>query len=182
MPLLDHFHPPLSVRRPWESFHTTWAAALADHLNRELPENVVFCCWPDDVVHGRFFRLWCFLARFVASALRSLQNSRPRGMSFPAAARPSSREKLLSSCGPTRISRLLPQTARVVPRFTSKRVGTVRIPPGSESPESSRRHETNASWSSRARSRDPAALKIQKAKRSETRSPAGALRHAGDGG
>jgi hypothetical protein len=34
MPLLDHFHPPLSERRPCESFHTTWAATLADLLNR----------------------------------------------------------------------------------------------------------------------------------------------------
>jgi hypothetical protein len=33
MPLHDHFHPPLSERRPWESFHTTWASALADALN-----------------------------------------------------------------------------------------------------------------------------------------------------
>ncbi len=33
MPLLDHFRPPLSTRRPWESFHTTWASALADALN-----------------------------------------------------------------------------------------------------------------------------------------------------
>ena len=41
MPLLDHFHPPLSVRRPWESFHTTWAVALADMLNRELPAGYV---------------------------------------------------------------------------------------------------------------------------------------------
>lgn len=36
MPLLDHFHSPLSDRRPWESFHTTWASALADTLNRDL--------------------------------------------------------------------------------------------------------------------------------------------------
>ena len=36
MPLLDHFHPPLSERRPWESFHTTWASALADGLNRDV--------------------------------------------------------------------------------------------------------------------------------------------------
>lgn len=34
MPLLDHFHPPLSERRPFESFHTTWASALADMLNQ----------------------------------------------------------------------------------------------------------------------------------------------------
>ncbi len=36
MPLLDHFHPPLSERRPWESFHTTWASALADALNHDI--------------------------------------------------------------------------------------------------------------------------------------------------
>lgn len=36
MPLLDHFHGPLSEHRPWESFHTTWASALADQLNRDL--------------------------------------------------------------------------------------------------------------------------------------------------
>lgn len=36
MPLLDHFHPPLSERRPWESFHATWCSALADHLNEAL--------------------------------------------------------------------------------------------------------------------------------------------------
>jgi hypothetical protein len=33
MPLLDHFRPPLSDRRPWESFHATWAGSLADRLN-----------------------------------------------------------------------------------------------------------------------------------------------------
>jgi hypothetical protein len=33
MPLHDHFRPPLSERRPWESFHTTWASTLADILN-----------------------------------------------------------------------------------------------------------------------------------------------------
>jgi hypothetical protein len=36
MPLHDHFHPPLSERRPWESFHTTWASALADILNQDV--------------------------------------------------------------------------------------------------------------------------------------------------
>src|SRR5262249_62187260 len=36
VPLLDHFHPPLSERRPWESFHSTWASTLADVLNRDL--------------------------------------------------------------------------------------------------------------------------------------------------
>ena len=39
MPLLDHFHPPLSTERHWESFHATWAGAIADALNeRWLPE------------------------------------------------------------------------------------------------------------------------------------------------
>lgn len=36
MPLLDHFHPPLSERRPWESFHATWCGSLADLLNEEV--------------------------------------------------------------------------------------------------------------------------------------------------
>src|SRR5438128_2203041 len=39
MALLDHFHPPLSTQRHWESFHTTWATAIADSLNQDwLPE------------------------------------------------------------------------------------------------------------------------------------------------
>ncbi len=39
MPLLDHFHPPLSLRRHWESFHSAWATALADQLNEKwLPD------------------------------------------------------------------------------------------------------------------------------------------------
>lgn len=33
MPLLDHFHPPLSVERHWEAFHNRWAAAITDALN-----------------------------------------------------------------------------------------------------------------------------------------------------
>lgn len=37
MPLLDHFHPPISLRKPWESFHSRWIAAIADELNRTLP-------------------------------------------------------------------------------------------------------------------------------------------------
>src|SRR5437773_2687762 len=37
MPLLDHFHPPLSEERHWESFHAAWAGSLADALNRQLP-------------------------------------------------------------------------------------------------------------------------------------------------
>jgi hypothetical protein len=33
MPLLDHFHPPVTSRYPWESFHSSWATRLADALN-----------------------------------------------------------------------------------------------------------------------------------------------------
>src|SRR2546429_8876538 len=36
MPLLDHFHPPVSERRSWEGFHGLWAAALVETLNRDL--------------------------------------------------------------------------------------------------------------------------------------------------
>jgi hypothetical protein len=36
MPLLDHFRPPLSERRPWECFRSTWAVTLADILNRDI--------------------------------------------------------------------------------------------------------------------------------------------------
>ena len=39
MPLRDHFHPPLSENRHWESFHSRWASAIADHLDGHiLPE------------------------------------------------------------------------------------------------------------------------------------------------
>jgi hypothetical protein len=37
VPLLDHFHPPLSDRYQWESFHSNWATRLADALNERLP-------------------------------------------------------------------------------------------------------------------------------------------------
>lgn len=36
MPLLDHFHPPVSERRSWEGFHGLWAAELVAKLNREV--------------------------------------------------------------------------------------------------------------------------------------------------
>src|ERR1700747_2011065 len=36
MPLLDHFHPPVSQRRSWEGFHGLWAAALVEKLNRDV--------------------------------------------------------------------------------------------------------------------------------------------------
>ncbi len=36
MPLLDHFHPPLSEERHWEGFHSKWANVLVDELNQTL--------------------------------------------------------------------------------------------------------------------------------------------------
>ena len=36
MPLLDHFHPPLSKQRHWDSFHGAWAEAIASQLNEDL--------------------------------------------------------------------------------------------------------------------------------------------------
>jgi hypothetical protein len=37
MPLLDHFHPPLSERRHWHSFLNSWATYLSSQLNTLLP-------------------------------------------------------------------------------------------------------------------------------------------------
>jgi hypothetical protein len=37
MPLRDHFHPPLFPTRSPESFHTRWATAIGDALDRTLP-------------------------------------------------------------------------------------------------------------------------------------------------
>jgi hypothetical protein len=36
MPLLDHFHPPLTPVRAWESFHAMWATEVARTLNRRV--------------------------------------------------------------------------------------------------------------------------------------------------
>lgn len=33
MPLLDHFHPPVSNTQFWESFHSLWIAAMVEQLN-----------------------------------------------------------------------------------------------------------------------------------------------------
>src|SRR5262245_47168906 len=42
MPLLDHFHPPIRDRYPWDSLHAGWATRIADGLNdRWLPEHFV---------------------------------------------------------------------------------------------------------------------------------------------
>ena len=40
MPILDHFSPPLSLERVWNTFHHAWAATIARLLNRRLlPEH-----------------------------------------------------------------------------------------------------------------------------------------------
>jgi hypothetical protein len=41
MPLLDHFHPPLTPLFSWESFHAVWAGSIMTHLNRILPKRYV---------------------------------------------------------------------------------------------------------------------------------------------
>jgi hypothetical protein len=42
MPLLDHFRPPLSQKRHWDSFHGAWAESMAIALNQSLlPERFV---------------------------------------------------------------------------------------------------------------------------------------------
>src|SRR3954451_25453870 len=52
MPLLDHFHPPLSVERPWEGVHSAWAAEIAAGLNRDqLPPD--YFAMPLVTVGGR---------------------------------------------------------------------------------------------------------------------------------
>jgi hypothetical protein len=48
MPLLDHFHPPLSQVRHWEAFHAAWATEIMRTLNRRvLPPG----CFAEAQVH-----------------------------------------------------------------------------------------------------------------------------------
>lgn len=52
MPLLDHFHPPLSIERPWEGIHSAWAATMATRLNDDqLPPD--YFAMPLVTVGGR---------------------------------------------------------------------------------------------------------------------------------
>ncbi len=37
MPLLDHFHPPISNEIQWNSFHSAWASFIANSLNDIVP-------------------------------------------------------------------------------------------------------------------------------------------------
>jgi hypothetical protein len=38
VPLVDHFHPPISRIHSWESFHSRWAGTLAGSLSEQLPD------------------------------------------------------------------------------------------------------------------------------------------------
>ena len=52
MPLLDHFHAPLSLQRPWDGIHAAWANQIAVLLNDELlPED--YFAIPQIKVEGR---------------------------------------------------------------------------------------------------------------------------------
>ena len=37
MPLLNHYHPPLSEQRHWHSFYNSWATYLSSQFNTLLP-------------------------------------------------------------------------------------------------------------------------------------------------
>ena len=70
MPLLDHFHLPLSEERHWESFHAAWAGAMADDLNRRLPE----CYFAEEFAHagaGVEIDVATFEGRSSAAAVQS---------------------------------------------------------------------------------------------------------------
>jgi hypothetical protein len=41
MNLNDHFHPPLSIRRPWHGVHHAWCTTLSADLNARLPAGFV---------------------------------------------------------------------------------------------------------------------------------------------
>jgi hypothetical protein len=41
MPLLDHFHAPVELLYPFESFHSSWATRIADALNELLPPQFI---------------------------------------------------------------------------------------------------------------------------------------------
>ncbi|MGH7168716.1 MAG: DUF4058 domain-containing protein, partial [Gemmataceae bacterium] len=51
MPLLDHFHPPLSEIRKWEGFHSLWTGSLVAQLNAGLLPPRHFA--EPQVSHGR---------------------------------------------------------------------------------------------------------------------------------
>jgi hypothetical protein len=52
MPLLDHFHPPVSERRPWTTIHGGWAFEMMAQLNRALLPKGYFAA-AEVVVTGR---------------------------------------------------------------------------------------------------------------------------------
>ena len=55
MPLLDHFHPPLSVDRPWEGIHSAWATTIATQLNQDHLPPDYFAIQKLNPAKGRLF-------------------------------------------------------------------------------------------------------------------------------
>jgi hypothetical protein len=53
MPLLDHFHKPLSIRHPWTSVHSAWANAIVQQLNQDLLPSRYYAL-PTTQIGGRF--------------------------------------------------------------------------------------------------------------------------------
>ena len=92
MPLLDHFTPPLSTSRHWESFHAGWAEQLAQQLNEILPPGLssmpvgcAFCGWaarrPMDRSTASAVRVMVgsFRVKLTGTASASGYPTRPQG-------------------------------------------------------------------------------------------------------
>jgi len=83
MPLLDHFHPPLSQRRHWESFHSAWATALVDSLNQKLLPKGYFA--EEMITMGGGGRVEIDVATFEEPSADSLLDSGGNGSSVAVA-------------------------------------------------------------------------------------------------
>src|SRR5262249_23360500 len=88
MPLLDHFHPPLSIERPWEGIHSTWASTIATQLNQDqLPAE--YFAMPLVTLAGRVQvdagagHLWGRGRRGRSSFPDGLDVEKPHGRSAP---------------------------------------------------------------------------------------------------
>src|SRR5579862_2908411 len=83
MPLLDHFHPPLSERRHWEGFHSRWANAISDSLNEQgLPEN--FFAEPTININGRVEVDVATLEEVASTGMNGTTATLPQTMKAPA--------------------------------------------------------------------------------------------------
>jgi hypothetical protein len=76
MPLLDHFHPPLSEERHWEGFHSKWANCLVDALNERLLPPGYFA---EPNIHlPDTFEVRVFNAKAGRTRVASMRRSTPR--------------------------------------------------------------------------------------------------------